>query len=89
MAKFTIIGLKTTNEEGYTPGTNGVEKITYLRSGYNSGYQFFGPVYMITYSGDKSEVKRIIPEANMTAIDIQREENVADPSPEAQVELPE
>ena len=89
MSKFTIVGLKTAIGEGYAPGTNGVEKITYLRSGYNSGYQFFGPVYMIEYGGDNSDVKRIVPEVHVTAVDIQKEENVAETSPEAQVDLPQ
>lgn len=89
MAKFTIIKLRTTNGDGYGLGANGVEKITYLRSGYNSGYQFFGPAYMITYDGADSDIKRIVPETHVTSIDVQKEENSTEPSPEAQVELPE
>lgn len=87
MAKFTIIKLRTTNGDGYAPGTNGVKAITYLRSGYNSGYQFFGPVYMVTYEG--ADTKRIIPEAHVIFIDVQREEDATESSPEAQVDLPQ
>ncbi len=88
MAKFTIIKLKTTNGDGYGLGSNGVKNITYLRSHYNNGYQFFGPVYMIAYDG-ADDIKRIVPEAHMVSIDVQREENATEPSPEAQVDLPQ
>jgi len=85
--KFTIIGLETTNG-GYAPGTNGVDKIAYLRTGYNKGFQFDGPVYLITYTGGDSETRKLIPAGHVTSIHVKKEEDNGEPSIESEVALP-
>ncbi len=91
MAKFTISRLETRNG-AYVPGMNGVDKITYLRTGYNKGYQFDGAVYMITHDdtaiGEDSDIRKLIPEGYVTSIHVKKEDG-EEGSAESEVELPQ
>jgi len=85
MAKFTVIKLETANA-AYRLGENDLDKITFLRTGYNKGYQFDGPVYVLTYIDNNV---KLIPAGCATIVDIRKEETAEEASAESEVELPQ
>ncbi len=102
MAKFTIVKLRTKTGVVYELGQDvnfhmgnddvnlaGVplSKITYLRTGYNKGYQLDGPVYLLTF--DSTDIRKLIPQCEIEAIDIKKEGEAEETPSEAAVELPE
>ena len=86
MAKFTIRRVKTA-DGAYELGADGVDEITYLRTGYNKGYQFDGAVFLVTYDG--SDDRKLIPAGHVTSINVRREEDGEEALPEAEVALPQ